>query len=421
MRGTRSRPRPAARRGRRYPQGGGRRVEAGALADVAYGRFADWSDHHTAALVHARAARFRVSDSPDTARPLFEEALRLFAEGPPSAEHAETLRLYANMLRGEGHGEMAVADLKQALRIAEAAGAVDPLGRILANLAHTSFSRRAARGRLRSGVAAHSPTSSRTWIRRCGSILLTRLEATDQEPFCGELFVLGLRAAADLAERGRTRGDQSGADGSRASVGRLTAVLERMGGRPFIDHPWLVRIPADRAGWTAEVSRAAGDSDPSAWQIAAAEWEKRGRPHRTAYAWWRCAEAHLAHRGRTADVVRPLRSAAATAQGMAPMLTAIERLAQRARIRLDTPAGDIPPASVDLSPAPYGLTKRERQVLRLVAAGRTNTQLGADLYISPKTAGVHVTNILRKLGVANRTEAAGLAERAGLLDDPDGM
>jgi DNA-binding CsgD family transcriptional regulator len=67
-------------------------------------------------------------------------------------------------------------------------------------------------------------------------------------------------------------------------------------------------------------------------------------------------------------------------------------------------------------PAPYGLTDRELTVLRLVAAGRTNTQIGAELYISPKTAGVHVSNIFRKLGVSGRVQAAALAERAGLLN-----
>jgi DNA-binding NarL/FixJ family response regulator len=54
-------------------------------------------------------------------------------------------------------------------------------------------------------------------------------------------------------------------------------------------------------------------------------------------------------------------------------------------------------------------------VLRLLAAGRTNAQIGAELYISAKTASVHVTAILRKLGVSNRVQAAALAERAGLL------
>ena len=55
-------------------------------------------------------------------------------------------------------------------------------------------------------------------------------------------------------------------------------------------------------------------------------------------------------------------------------------------------------------------------MLRLLAAGRTNAQIGAELYMSPKTASVHVTAILRKLGVASRVEAAAVAERAGLLD-----
>ena len=63
----------------------------------------------------------------------------------------------------------------------------------------------------------------------------------------------------------------------------------------------------------------------------------------------------------------------------------------------------------------YGLTGRELAVLRLLAAGRTNAQIGAELYISPKTAGVHVSSILRKLGVSGRVQAAALAERAGLL------
>jgi regulatory LuxR family protein len=57
-------------------------------------------------------------------------------------------------------------------------------------------------------------------------------------------------------------------------------------------------------------------------------------------------------------------------------------------------------------------------VLRLLAAGHTNAQIGAELYISPKTASVHVTSILRKLGVSGRVQAAALAERAGLLRDP---
>ena len=65
---------------------------------------------------------------------------------------------------------------------------------------------------------------------------------------------------------------------------------------------------------------------------------------------------------------------------------------------------------------PFGLTAREMEVLRLVTAGRSNQQLAAELFISPKTASVHVSNILGKLGVASRTEAAATAHRLHLFD-----
>ena len=61
-----------------------------------------------------------------------------------------------------------------------------------------------------------------------------------------------------------------------------------------------------------------------------------------------------------------------------------------------------------------GLTAREREVLALVALGRTNRQIAEELFISENTAGVHVSNILGKLGVTGRGEAAAIAYRLGL-------
>jgi len=55
------------------------------------------------------------------------------------------------------------------------------------------------------------------------------------------------------------------------------------------------------------------------------------------------------------------------------------------------------------------------EVLRLLAQGRTNRQVGAELYISEKTASVHVSNILAKLGANGRTEAVAIAAQRGLL------
>jgi DNA-binding NarL/FixJ family response regulator len=113
---------------------------------------------------------------------------------------------------------------------------------------------------------------------------------------------------------------------------------------------------------------------------------------------------------------RPGSAAAAAADGHAPLLAQVRLLADRARIPLEPRASavtEMPPAA--RAGAPYGLTGREMAVLRLLAAGRTNTQIGAELYISPRTASVHVTSILRKLGVSSRVQAAAIAERAGLL------
>jgi DNA-binding NarL/FixJ family response regulator len=107
-----------------------------------------------------------------------------------------------------------------------------------------------------------------------------------------------------------------------------------------------------------------------------------------------------------------LRDAAAAADGHVPLQTAIHALADRARIPLDTASTPAEPPAASM---PYGLTEREMLVLRLLVAGRSNREIGAELFISGKTASVHVSNILRKLRVSTRVQAAALAERAGLM------
>jgi DNA-binding NarL/FixJ family response regulator len=101
-----------------------------------------------------------------------------------------------------------------------------------------------------------------------------------------------------------------------------------------------------------------------------------------------------------------------------PLRQEIERLAQRGRLRLTDPATATAQPQTAPSPADaLGLTQREAEVLALVAEGRTNRQIGQELFITPKTAGVHVSRILAKLGVAGRGEAAAIAHRLG-LDKP---
>jgi DNA-binding CsgD family transcriptional regulator/tetratricopeptide (TPR) repeat protein len=233
--------------------------------------------------------------------------------------------------------------------------------------------------------------------------------------FCGRLLVAGMAACADLAERARAGRDSARISAAVDAARELVFWVDRMAGVPLTDHPFVAAIPAERATWNAERTRLGGASDPAAWRAAAKTWQDLGCPHRAAYAWWRHAEARLDAGQPVAAAAAPLRAAATAAEGHTPLLAEIRKLAERARIPLLAPAVTSPVPGPAETPSPYGLTGRELAVLRLLGAGRTNTQIGAELYISPKTAGVHVTNILRKLGVTNRVQAAALAERAGLL------
>jgi DNA-binding CsgD family transcriptional regulator len=141
-----------------------------------------------------------------------------------------------------------------------------------------------------------------------------------------------------------------------------------------------------------------------------------GYRHRAAYVRWRQADALLAvpegGRGAASTV---LSTAAGLAVEHVPLTRAIQDLARRARIDLTTPT---PPVDQDEPSAArtFGLTDRELDVLRLLGQGKTNPEIAAALFISPRTAGVHVTHILRKLDATTRVQAVTIAERAGLLD-----
>ena len=100
----------------------------------------------------------------------------------------------------------------------------------------------------------------------------------------------------------------------------------------------------------------------------------------------------------------------------APLRSELELLARRGRLRLQAPPQQARAAEPDGPAAArsLGLTRRELEVLELVAAGRSNRQIGEELFITPKTAGLHVSRILAKLGVAGRGEAAAVAHRLGI-------
>jgi DNA-binding CsgD family transcriptional regulator len=166
----------------------------------------------------------------------------------------------------------------------------------------------------------------------------------------------------------------------------------------------------------AEAEHARARSAPEAvqrWTAATASCDEHALAATGAYARYRLAEALLAA-GTRERARRPLRDAHAVARRLRarPLERDIADLARRARVDLDDPPDTA-------SPPQLGLTPRETEVLALLAQGRTNAAIAEQLYISPKTASVHVSNILRKLQVSNRGEAAAIAHRAGLTDPRD--
>ncbi|WP_236045991.1 ATP-binding protein [Paractinoplanes ovalisporus] len=166
------------------------------------------------------------------------------------------------------------------------------------------------------------------------------------------------------------------------------------------------RYPAETA--FAAQMRAVLEGGPARWAEAVAAWRTDGHRHELASALLSLAEAQAAAGDRSAPADSIAEAVAvASALGAKPLLDAADTLTRRLGIRPSTPAADRDEL----------LTAREREVLRLVAEGHSNSRIAADLYISPKTASVHVSRIIAKLEVSNRGEAAAVARRLGLLDN----
>ena len=166
-----------------------------------------------------------------------------------------------------------------------------------------------------------------------------------------------------------------------------------------------------------ELHRAEGRATADTWSEVVTAFEELERPYDLARVRHRLAQALLAaggddERARATELLR-LAHAVADHLGARPLAEAVTLLAQRARLALTHAPGQ-PLAPADPVEA-LGLTGRERDVLRLVSAGRTNRQIAEELFISPKTASVHVSNILGKLGVSGRGEAAAVAHRLELF------
>jgi DNA-binding CsgD family transcriptional regulator len=169
-------------------------------------------------------------------------------------------------------------------------------------------------------------------------------------------------------------------------------------------------MTARRATFTAESARARGVLDRPAWEAVVSAWDGLRRPYPLAYALLRAAEATVADDDRDEAAALLTRAAELTDRlGARPLRAEIDLLARRTRLTV----GGAASGGAAGRPA-FGLTAREQEVLRLVALGRSNRDIAEELFISAKTASVHVSNILGKLGVSSRGEAAATAHRLRL-------
>jgi ATP/maltotriose-dependent transcriptional regulator MalT len=230
-----------------------------------------------------------------------------------------------------------------------------------------------------------------------------------------------LAAAADALDRYDVKESPRYAWPVLVAAARACTVAAREGTLAARAAALLGRLRAEAAGLTAEGLAQpahqltfAAEADGGDWDEAVAAWEPVGQPYPLANALLRSAEAALSAGDRDGATSR-LRRAAALAQrlGARPLSDDITLLARRARILLSPDDDGHAPAP---EPDRLGLTAREFEVLRLVAAGRSNREIAAELFISAKTASVHVSNILGKLGVTSRGEAAAAAHRHRLFD-----
>ncbi|MFB9685352.1 helix-turn-helix transcriptional regulator [Amycolatopsis plumensis] len=223
---------------------------------------------------------------------------------------------------------------------------------------------------------------------------------------------LGVSAAAALAAEARLHGDQTAAEAAVAAGERLLAHGRMCA---VVGQPRSGTLGPEGRAWLARLEAAAtclsGRGDADKWATAA-EAFGYGAVYEQAVCRWHEAEALLA---ADMDAGTALEAAheVAVRLGAIPLRDAVRDLAHRARVELDG-VEPSPPARTVTDP----LTDRERDVLERVALGRTNRQVGEELYISEKTVSVHLSRVMAKLGASRRAEAVAIAYDRGLLTAP---
>jgi DNA-binding CsgD family transcriptional regulator/tetratricopeptide (TPR) repeat protein len=291
---------------------------------------------------------------------------------------------------------------------------------------------------------------------------------TEDWVLVARIAATALEVDAAIVAGGRERRDLPAIAAARERSADVLARAEEAVAASGVPVTAGTRRGADAALATARAYRARldGHDDPEAWAAVADRWAALGDRYQAARARWRQAEAGLvgtgdARAGR-ALAKGPLVEAVIIARelGARPLIRELDELAGRALIRLPDGPGEVTQvegtgargpgvgaaggassgtsggasagATADSAGSellrgfvgeptpkrgdPFGLSPREREVLSLIAQGRTNREIGERLFISQKTVGVHVGNILAKLDVSGRVEAAAVAIRLGLTE-----
>jgi DNA-binding CsgD family transcriptional regulator len=266
--------------------------------------------------------------------------------------------------------------------------------------------------RAETAIAQRDPLAVRDMLRQ----VWARPDLHQDRGDAGWLLLLAARAEADIAARARAIRD----DAQLAEGAQMRLVLERAA-----DHlRFLTPLGnAIQAHFEAEVSRWLGQNETRPWEVAAEAWAYVGVQHERGWALYWLAEAQLARarftRRDTDSAALALRDAAdiAVRLGAQPLQDEIASLARRARIELGAAQqAESTTVTETTRGSRLQLTPRELEVLALISNGSSNSQIAKDLYMSPKTASVHVSRILAKLGAHNRTEAATIAHRLGLFE-----
>jgi DNA-binding NarL/FixJ family response regulator len=326
----------------------------------------------------------------------WREAIAVAAPGAaPSGVYAGTLlllRAELQLLSGRRHeAEIDLRETRRHLRRSSASQFALPLAGVEAEFA-------------RSGGDLEG---AREIVERA----LTRPDIGEEQRYKWPVLSLAARIEAERALSAPHEAAQA-----RSRMAALREQAEAMATTTTADR-------GHRALVLAQHARAMHTDELAAWSEAVTACRAMNEPYPLAYALLLHAEALSAAGGRDA-AAQSAREALALAQGMgaAPLAEEIEALTRRARLQVEAAADDTEVADEDgVAPefAQLGLTARESEVLGLIADGYSNGQIAERLFITRKTASVHVSNILAKLGVSSRLEAAALAHRLGSVRHTD--